>query len=73
MSEEMVLSTDRIVFYIQGGRVKLHLNYCKSLDWVKCTGLRFSRMSPGTRRKERGETYGHFQRGVDQEALSQVA
>src|SRR6266851_497810 len=37
-------------FALQGGRVKVHLNYWECLDLVKCTGLRFSRTSPGTRR-----------------------
>src|ERR1700729_849212 len=54
----------------QGCLLKPRLNYRKRLDLDKCTDLRFSGMSPGTA-PEKGETYGHIQRRVDQEALSQ--
>jgi hypothetical protein len=49
----------------QGERITSRLNYYEGLDLVKCTGLRFSRRSPGTT-PEQGEEHGHYyQRGID--------
>src|SRR6266404_8911879 len=53
----------------QGDRVKLPVNCCGVLAFVKCTGLRLRGRSP--RNPEPGDSYGRILRGLDQEVPSQ--
>jgi hypothetical protein len=57
---------------IQGGGVKLLLNFTKGLDLDKCTDPRILLTDTGNGYRNKGELYGRFERGVDQEALSQA-
>src|SRR6266404_1174343 len=54
---------------LQGDRVKLPVNCCGVLAFVKCTGLRLRGRSP--RNPEPGDSYGRILRGLDQEVPSQ--